>query len=90
MRIKSLFLTIAVMTLVQGVTATVRYASPTGTDSNGLSPETPGRLTNMINKLVAGDELYLLDGQYDFTSSVSRQGTTKHQDVPERSHNHYS
>ena len=77
MRIKSLFLTIAVMTLFQGVTATVRYASPTGTDSNGLSPETPGRLTNMINKLMAGDELYLLDGQYDFTSSVSinKKGT---------------
>ncbi len=68
---KKIFLTIAVAALMQGATATVRYASPTGTDANGTSIEAPGSLTAMINKLQAGDELYLLDGQYDFTSQVS-------------------
>ena len=74
---KKLILTIAVAALTQVATATIRYASPDGTDSNGTSPETPGKLTTMIGKLNAGDELYLLDGQYDFTSSVSinRKGT---------------
>ena len=68
---KKAILTIAVAALMQGATATVRYASPTGTDANGTSADAPGKLTTMINKLVAGDELYLLDGQYDFTSTVS-------------------
>ena len=52
-------------------TGTIRYASPTGTSSTGLTPEAPGKLTTMISKLAAGDILYLLDGQYDLTSSVS-------------------
>ena len=52
-------------------TGTIRYASPTGTSSTGLSPDAPGSLTSMISKLAAGDILYLLDGQYDLKSSVS-------------------
>ncbi len=52
-------------------TGTIRYASPTGTSSTGLTPEAPGKLTTMISKLAAGDILYLLDGQYDFSSSIS-------------------
>ena len=55
----------------QTATATVRYASPTGTDSNGTSASSPGELTKMIGKLQPGDELYLLDGQYDLTATLS-------------------
>ena len=61
-----LFLGIAPM-----AAGTVRYASPTGSDTNGTSPETPGKLSTMLGKLTAGDILYLLDGQYDLTSTLS-------------------
>ena len=77
MNMKKTILTIAVAALMQGATATVRYASPDGTDSNGTSIDAPGKLSTMIGKLNAGDELYLLDGQYDLTTSLSinRKGT---------------
>ena len=52
-------------------TGTVRYASPDGTSSTGLSADQPGKLATMIGKLNPGDVLYLLDGQYDLTASIS-------------------
>lgn len=60
-------------------TGTIRYASPTGTSTSGLTPELPGSLTSMISKLSPGDVLYLLDGQYDLKSTVSinKSGTAE-------------
>lgn len=77
MTFRYLFATVAAAVIFQTAAATVRYASPTGNDSNGTSPESPGNLATMIGKLQPGDELYLLDGQYDLTSqlSINRSGT---------------
>ena len=57
--------------------ATVYYASPTGTDATGTSKAAPGSITAMIGKLKAGDQLILLDGQYDLKSliKISQSGT---------------
>ena len=65
------------LTLIQTVSATVYYASPTGKDANGQTRETPGNLSAMLQKLKAGDELILLDGQYDFKSTITinKEGT---------------
>ena len=63
--------------VMPSVDATVRYASPAGTDANGTSKEQPGNLVTMVGKLAAGDVLYLLDGQYDLKAllKVSKSGT---------------
>ena len=57
--------------------ATVYYASPNGTDAAGTSKDAPGSLTSMIGKLKAGDELILLDGQYDLKNliKITQSGT---------------
>ena len=57
--------------------ATVYYASPTGTDAEGTSREKPGSVVAMLQKLTAGDELLLLDGQYDndSTMTINCEGT---------------
>ena len=57
--------------------ATVYYASPTGTDATGTSKAAPGSITAMIGKLKAGDQLILLDGQYDLKNliKISQSGT---------------
>lgn len=70
LKLKQIML-LSALSMVQGATATVRYASPTGNSAEGTSIEKPGRLTSMLEKLEAGDELYLLDGQYDFSSTIS-------------------
>ena len=63
--------------LLPYASATVYYASPTGTDANGTSRETPGSILMMLEKLGAGDELVLLDGLYqcDTTITIDKQGT---------------
>ena len=63
--------------IAQQMNATVYYASPTGTDAEGTSNSAPGNLFEMTWKLEAGDELILLDGQYDLTKSwwINLKGT---------------
>ena len=77
MKLKKTITALTLALVCQLSYATIRYASPTGTDRNGTSPDAPGRLSTMIGKLQPGDELYLLDGQYDLTStlSINRSGT---------------
>ena len=76
MRLK-LSMLLAVLTVAEMATATVYYASPSGTDANGTSQSAPGSLTTMLSKLKAGDTLYLLNGQYDLTANlkISKSGT---------------
>lgn len=60
-----------------GVQATDYYVSPTGSGSS-YTESSPGKLTStVIGKLKAGDNLYLMGGQYDFQNSLSinRSGT---------------
>ena len=60
-----------------GVQATDYYVSPTGNGSN-FTESSPGKLTStVIGKLKAGDNLYLMGGQYDFqnTLSINKSGT---------------
>lgn len=56
--------------------ATDYYTAPDAT-GDGSSADSPMALTTAIDKLVAGDNLYLLDGQYDLTSTIkiSKSGT---------------
>jgi len=58
------------MVTLQASMATVRYASPSGHDREGLSAATPGDLRAMIGLLKPGDRLLLLDGQYDLTEKI--------------------
>lgn len=55
--------------------ATTYYASPDGS-GNGDTRATAGKLTTVLGQLQAGDELILLDGQYDLASTltISRTG----------------
>lgn len=55
--------------------ATTHYASPDGS-GNGDTRATAGKLTTVLGQLQAGDELILLDGQYDLASTltISRTG----------------
>ena len=54
-----------------GVQATDYYVSPTGNGSN-FTESSPGKLTStVIGKLKAGDNLYLMGGQYDFQNTLS-------------------
>lgn len=60
-----------------GAQATDYYVSPSGSGSN-YTLASPGKLTStVIGKLKAGDNLYLMGGQYDFqnTLSINRSGT---------------
>lgn len=63
--------------IAQQMNATVYYASPTGTDAEGTSKSAPGNLFEMTWKLEAGDELILLDGQYDLSETwwINLKGT---------------
>ncbi len=63
--------------LATGSWATNYYVSPTGSGS-AYSESSPGKLTaTVINKLNAGDVLYLMGGQYDLQSNltINRNGT---------------
>ncbi|MBQ8712563.1 MAG: right-handed parallel beta-helix repeat-containing protein [Prevotella sp.] len=77
MTTKKVLLMLLASLVMPSVDATVRYASPAGTDANGTSKEQPGNLVTMVGKLAAGDVLYLLDGQYDLKAllKVSKSGT---------------
>lgn len=68
---KKLFILSMLLFMSMHLNATVYYASPTGTDPRGISRSKPGKLRETIWRLKAGDELILLDGQYDFTESLS-------------------
>lgn len=56
--------------------ATTYYTSPTGA-GDGTSESQPGKLSTMISALQAGDELILLDGQYDLNSGLTMRRTGK-------------
>ncbi|MGN0282575.1 MAG: right-handed parallel beta-helix repeat-containing protein [Prevotella sp.] len=62
---RHLIVVLTVSFFCQTVSAITRYASPTGSDANGTSPDQPGSFTALVKKLQAGDTLLLLDGQYD-------------------------
>ena len=70
MRTLTILLTIFMQAFVMPAAATVRYASPTGADAEGLSASRPGALRNMVERLQPGDTLYLLGGQYDETNTL--------------------
>lgn len=70
MRLLTLFLTFVALSAVQTTRATVRFASPAGTDANGLSADCPGELSAMVDSLQPGDTLFLADGQYDQTNTL--------------------
>jgi len=74
---KHLLLSMMLLGTAMGVQATDYYVSPTGEGSN-YTVSSPGKLTStLIGKLTAGDNLYLMGGQYDFqnTLSINRSGT---------------
>ena len=74
---KHLLLSMMLLGIAMGVQATDYYVSPTGEGSN-YTVSSPGKLTStVIGKLTAGDNLYLMGGQYDFQNSLSinRSGT---------------
>lgn len=56
--------------------ATDYYTAPDAT-GDGSSADSPMALTTAIDKLVVGDHLYLLDGQYDlkYTLKINKSGT---------------
>lgn len=70
MRLRTLLLIFLVLTVAKAASATVRYASPSGTDLQGLSIDKPGTLRAMVEKLMPGDTLFLTDGQYDETLTL--------------------
>jgi hypothetical protein len=77
MKLFRTFLIVLITSIAQQLDAKVYYASPTGTDAEGTSKSAPGNLFEMTWKLEAGDELILLDGQYDLTESwwINLKGT---------------
>ena len=77
MKLFRTFLIVLITSIAQQLDAKVYYASPTGTDAEGTSRSAPGNLFEMTWKLEAGDELILLDGQYDLTETwwINLKGT---------------
>lgn len=66
------------LALTASASATNYYCAPSGkTSANGLSYDTPLDFATSIKKLAAGDTLFCLGGQYDFTAtfSISTVGT---------------
>ena len=77
MNAKHIFFVAAMGLMVTTAHATDYYVSPSGSGSK-YTLEAPGPLTStVIGKLKAGDNLYLLGGQYDLKNSLSinRSGT---------------
>ena len=74
---KKLLIQLTLLILSMHLNATVYYASPTGTNAEGTTKSAPGNIMKMVEKLMAGDELILLDGQYDFSESwwIDTKGT---------------
>ena len=77
MRLKRILYSFIWLMVTLPSSATVYYASPTGTDATGTSKASPGSITAMIGKLKAGDQLILLDGQYNLKSliKITQSGT---------------
>ena len=77
MRLKRILYSFIWLMVTLPSSATVYYASPTGTDATGTSKASPGSITAMIGKLKAGDQLILLDGQYNLKSliKITQNGT---------------
>lgn len=74
---KHLLLSMMLLGAAIGAQAADYYVSPSGNGS-AYTESSPGKLTStFIGKLKAGDNLYLMGGQYDFqnTLSINRSGT---------------
>ncbi len=71
MNTKTLFLSVILSASASVAWATDYYVSPTGSGSK-YTLESPGPLSStVIGKLKAGDNLYLMGGQYDLKNSLS-------------------
>ena len=70
MRPLTLILAFLALSVSKASFGAVRYASPAGTDTAGLSTDHPGALRAMIDSLAPGDTLFLADGQYDLTHTL--------------------
>lgn len=71
MKTRLLWMLAGLMMASVNVLATNYYVSPTGSGSN-FTESSPGKLNStVLGKLKAGDVLYLMGGQYDFSSTVS-------------------
>lgn len=78
MRTLTTIIILLALTFVRASGVTVRYASPSGRDAEGLSPDSPGSLRSMVDLLEPGDMLRLMDGQYDQTETlvVNKRGSS--------------
>lgn len=70
MNTKKWMMTVCLALMTMGMQATNYYCSPTGT-GDGKTPENPGALRTMMQKLYAGDCLYMRDGVYEISSTVN-------------------
>lgn len=66
---KQIILTTFFAMLSMATFATTYYAKPNG-NGDGLSYDNAGEFTSLITKLQAGDILYCLGGQYDYTTNI--------------------
>lgn len=67
---------VLLLALAAPAAATVRYASPSGLDSNsGTSPSSPWTLSKANSSLVAGDVCVLLPGTYTTSVNPANLGT---------------
>lgn len=67
---RKLTLTIAFIVSAMMLTAKTYYAKPNGT-GDGSSYDKAGEFTTLVKSLSAGDILYCLGGQYDYSSTIS-------------------
>lgn len=67
---KTLLLTLTMLTSALMLTAKTYYAKPGGT-GDGSSYEKAGEFTTLANQLTAGDILYCLGGQYDYSTTIN-------------------
>ncbi len=70
MNTKKWMMTVCLTLMTMCLQATNYYCSPTGT-GDGKTPENPGALRTMMQKLYAGDCLYMRDGVYEISSTVN-------------------
>lgn len=66
---RKLTLTIAFLVSALMLTAKTYYAKPNGT-GDGSSYDKAGEFTTLVKSLSAGDKLYCLGGQYDYSSTI--------------------
>ena len=65
-----LLFAVMMLTMSMMLSAKTYYAKPNGT-GDGSSPEKAGAFTTLVNQLKAGDILYCMGGQYDYSNTIS-------------------